>query len=77
MTKRISETPAKKEMKLDKMTLRMENDDLGLTVVDEKGNTVVWLNGIGTAVLKEWLKEFDPYDKWKTHHSVKDHLKRS
>jgi hypothetical protein len=70
----MSDTQPLHSMKLDKYTLRVEHNDLGITIVDEKGNTVCWLNCIGTAVLKEWLKDFDPKGRMANHQSVKEHL---
>lgn len=63
------------EMDLDGYTLRVEDKELGISIVDnETGNTICWLNAIGTAVLKEWLKDFDPKGKWLNHVSVKEML---
>ena len=59
------ETKPLHEMKLEKHTLRVEADDLGISVLDEQGNIVFWLNAIGTATLKEWLnKSFDQNGSW-------------
>ncbi len=64
-------------LELDKYKLRVEPDDLGLTLVDETGKTVCWLNAIGTAVLKEWLnKDFDKDGRMRRHQSVQENLKR-
>ncbi len=63
------------EMDLDGYTLRVEKNELGISIVDNgTGKTICWLNGIGTAVLKEWLKDFDPKGKWLNHPSVKEML---
>lgn len=71
---RMSDTPAIHTMKLDKYALRVERDDLGLTIVDDNGDTICWLNCIGTAVLKEWLKDFDRKGRMANHPSVKEYL---
>lgn len=64
------------EMDLDVCKLRVERNDLGITILDQENKTIYWLNVIETAVLKRWLEEFDPEDKLKEHPSVKEYLQK-
>lgn len=71
----VMDTVPTHELDLDGCTLRVEPNDLGLTVVGPDGNTVCYLNAIGTATLKEWLnRDFDPAGRWLEHQSVKELL---
>lgn len=71
------ETKPLHEMKLENYTLRVEDGELGISVLDKDNKTVFWLNAIGTATLKEWLKDFDPDGKWMKHQSVCKNLERA
>jgi hypothetical protein len=59
-----------------KWKLKVEHNELGITIADENDKTVCYLNCIGTAVLKEWLKDFDPKGRWLQHQSVKNILEK-
>jgi hypothetical protein len=73
--KKLSDIQPLHEMDLDGYTLRVEKKELGISIVDNStGKTICWLNGIGTAVLKQWLQDFDPKDRWLAHPSVQELL---
>ena len=62
-------------MDLDGVTLRVETGDLGISVLDRQGETMFYLNAIGTTVLKHWLNQsFDVDGSWLRHPSVQKQI---